>query len=152
MNTQDALPEEGQAILVGRVLRPGVGPAVVTIRGDDVIDITSRETPTVRDVTEAESPAALVKAASGETFASAKDLLANADEATRDPQKPFLLAPVDLQAIKASGVTFVTSLMERVIEEQARGDASRAAALREEITGVFFLVIRCVFVYGCISH
>lgn len=136
MNTQDALPEEGQAILVGRVLRPGVGPAVVTIRGDDVIDITSRETPTVRDVTEAESPAALVKAASGETFASAKDLLANADEATRDPQKPFLLAPVDLQAIKASGVTFVTSLMERVIEEQARGDASRAAALREEITGV----------------
>src|SRR5690606_18763560 len=46
---------------------------------------------------------------------------------------PRLLAPIDLQAIKASGVTFVVSLLERVIEEQARGDKSRADALRSEI-------------------
>ena len=42
----------------------------------------------------------------------------------------------DLQALKASGVTFVSSMLERVIEEQARGDASRAAAVRSAVVGV----------------
>ena len=48
----------------------------------------------------------------------------------RDPGRPYFLAPCDLQAIKASGVTFATSLLERVIEEQARGDAGKADAIR----------------------
>ena len=42
----------------------------------------------------------------------------------------------DLQAVKASGVTFVASLLERVIEEQARGDAARAEGLRRSILSV----------------
>jgi fumarylacetoacetate (FAA) hydrolase family protein len=46
----------------------------------------------------------------------------------------YLLAPCDLQPIKAAGVTFVASMLERVIEEQARGDASRALAVREKVT------------------
>ena len=53
-----------------------------------------------------------------------------------DPAKPRLLAPCDLQAIKAAGVTFVESMLERVIEEQARGDASKADAIRERIAGI----------------
>lgn len=136
MNTKDALPEAANAVLLGRVERPGIGPSVVTIRDGEVVDITSRDAPTVRDVCERDDPATFVTAARGETVASVDDLLANTDEAARDNSRPFPLSPVDLQAVKASGVTFVTSLLERVIEEQARGDPSRAAALRGEITEV----------------
>src|SRR6185436_19965009 len=49
---------------------------------------------------------------------------------------PRLLAPCDLQAVKASGVTFVASLLERVIEEQARGDARKADAVRQSIVAI----------------
>jgi len=63
-------------------------------------------------------------------------LLANAAVATRDTSKPWLLAPIDLQAVKASGVTFVASMLERVIEEQARGDAAKAESVRTAITAV----------------
>ena len=57
-------------------------------------------------------------------------LLANTPPETRDPQRPWLLAPIDLQAIKAAGVTFAVSMLERVIEERARGDLTAAAAIR----------------------
>jgi fumarylacetoacetate (FAA) hydrolase family protein len=50
--------------------------------------------------------------------------------------QPWLIAPVDLQAIKAAGVTFAISMLERVIEERARGAPEQAAALRAEITGM----------------
>ena len=53
---------------------------------------------------------------------------------TRDTGKPWLLAPIDLQVIKAAGVTFAVSMLERVIEERARGDAGAATAIRAEIT------------------
>ncbi|GAB5375339.1 MAG: fumarylacetoacetate hydrolase family protein [Acuticoccus sp.] len=133
---QQTLPADDGATLFGRVWRPDIGPAVVAIRGDDVVDITSRETPTASDLTERTDAVARVREAPGEAFVSVADLLANADEQGRDSARPWPLAPIDLQAVKASGVTFVQSLLERVIEEQARGDASRAAALREEIVGV----------------
>lgn len=133
---QQTLPADDGATLFGRVWRPDIGPAVVAIRGDDVVDITSRETPTASELTERADAVAWVREAPGETFISVADLLANADEQSRDSAKPWPIAPIDLQAVKASGVTFVQSLLERVIEEQARGDASRAAALREEIVGV----------------
>ena len=61
--------------------------------------------------------------------AAIDDVLANSMPNGRDETAPWLLAPCDLQAIKASGVTFVASLLERVIEEQARGDAAKAAGL-----------------------
>jgi fumarylacetoacetate (FAA) hydrolase family protein len=63
-------------------------------------------------------------------------VLANSAEASRDPALPWLLAPCDLQAIKASGVTFVSSMLERVIEEQARGDPARADAVRRKVAGI----------------
>jgi len=135
MDMINVLPQTAGA-LVGRVWRPGIGPSVVAIRGGDVVDITSRDFATMRDVTEAAAPADIAASAPGETLTSVDALLGNADETTRDAEKPHPLAPVDLQAIKASGVTFVTSLLERVIEEQARGDMTRAAALRTEIVDV----------------
>jgi fumarylacetoacetate (FAA) hydrolase family protein len=62
--------------------------------------------------------------------------LANSMEATRNPALPYFLAPCDLQPIKAAGVTFVASMLERVIEEQAHGDASKAQAVRASIAKI----------------
>jgi fumarylacetoacetate (FAA) hydrolase family protein len=51
------------------------------------------------------------------------------------PRATELLSPVDLQCVKACGVTFAVSAIERVIEERARGDWSVAAAIRERLEG-----------------
>ncbi|WP_225765250.1 fumarylacetoacetate hydrolase family protein [Inquilinus sp. Marseille-Q2685] len=124
-----------RATLVGRVWLPQVeGPAVVALRNGQVIDIT-KAAPTISDLISAADPAALAKA-DGAVVCSVADLLANADETTRDPSKPWPLAPVDLQAVKAAGVTFVASMLERVIEEQARGDATKADAIRQRIVSI----------------
>ena len=130
-----ALPEDAsRASLAGRAWRPDAGgPAVVAIRDGDVFDI-SATTPTMRDLCEQPDPAAVVRAAKGERLGSVAALLANTAPDTRDPGKPWLLAPNDLQAIKAAGVTFASSMLERVIEERARGDLTAAAAIRAEVT------------------
>lgn len=87
----------------------------------------------MRDLCETADPAAAARAAQGERIAGLEDLLANTPEAARDPARSSLLAPIDLQAIKAAGVTFAVSLLERVIEEQARGAPEKAAAARAEV-------------------
>jgi fumarylacetoacetate (FAA) hydrolase family protein len=73
-----------------------------------------------------------------------EDVVANARPDTRDPARPWILSPVDLQAVKAAGVTFAASLMERVIEERAGGDAAAASAVREEITRLLGAEVRDV--------
>jgi len=90
----------------------------------------SRVAPTTSQLFELDAPAAAVRAAlaTAPRVADFTSALANSDESVRDERRPWLLAPCDLQVIKASGVTFVASLLERVIEEQARGDASKAEA------------------------
>jgi fumarylacetoacetate (FAA) hydrolase family protein len=80
--------------------------------------------------------AAAVRRGPGKRIASTQEVLANSAFDRRDPSRPWLLAPCDLQAIKAAGVTFVESMLERVIEEQARGDASRADAVRQAVVAV----------------
>ncbi|MGQ0663922.1 MAG: fumarylacetoacetate hydrolase family protein [Pseudomonadota bacterium] len=131
-----SLPADGVAgALVGRAWIPGAppGPAVVAIRADGVFDL-SRLAPTMSDLLNRPDPAAEVRDATpAPRLGSLASILANSAAAARDPLLPWLLAPCDLQAIKASGVTFVSSLLERVIEEQARGDAGRADAIRERI-------------------
>ncbi|HEV3396459.1 MAG TPA: fumarylacetoacetate hydrolase family protein [Xanthobacteraceae bacterium] len=130
------LPADGAAgTLVGRTWLPDAdGPAVVAVRADGLYDV-SRAFPTLRDLAEARDPAAAVAAVAGERIGALADVLANTPEDGRDPGKPWLLAPVDLQAIKAAGVTFAQSLLERVIEEQARGAPEKAAAVRAEVEG-----------------
>jgi fumarylacetoacetate (FAA) hydrolase family protein len=134
---QGCLPADlDRATLVGRVWRPDVeGPSVVTVRDGRVLDITAAAA-TTSDLFDVEDPVALVRGASGPVLGTVADLLANAEEGARDVSKPWLIAPNDLQAIKASGVTFVASMLERVIEEQARGDASRAEAIRANIVAI----------------
>ena len=121
-------------ILVGRARVPGHDhPRIVTVRDGDLFDITAKGLATVRDIAESGRAAEHVRSAPGVLLGSAQAVLANSVAADQDASVPSLLSPIDLQAIKASGVTFVVSLLERVIEEQARGDKSRADALRSEI-------------------
>jgi fumarylacetoacetate (FAA) hydrolase family protein len=134
MTLAATLPHDAaDAALAGRVWRPDVaGPSVVRIDADRVVDIT-RAVPTMRDLCEAANPAATLRSAPGEALGSLEAILANTPEATRDAAKPWLLAPIDLQAIKAAGVTFARSMLERVIEEQAKGSPEKAAAIRGQV-------------------
>lgn len=122
---------------MGRAWLPNSGgPAVICVRDGRVFDMTSKKYPTLTALCEAPGAAELTRIADGRDIGALTDLLANSDEASRDGARPWLLAPVDLQAVKASGVTFVTSLLERVIEEQAMGAPEKAAAVRTEITAL----------------
>ena len=124
----------GDGAFLGRARSPGKShPLVVTVRGHDVVDITSKQAPTVRDICEMDDPAGYVRSARGEAIGPVEAIAANSFEAGRVATRPYLLSPVDLQAVKASGVTFVVSLLERVIEEQARGSAAAADAIRADI-------------------
>jgi len=133
LTPQDILPADPEALLFGRVWLPDVsGPAVVRVDGERLTDVTAAF-PTARDLCEADDPAGALRGADGDDIGSLADILANTDPRTRDPSRPWLLSPIDLQAVKAAGVTFVTSMLERVIEEKARGDASAAADIRARI-------------------
>ena len=118
--------------LAGRVHLPHIGPAIVRVDGDKLIDITTIF-PTMRDLCEMKNPAEALSAAEGKAIGKLQDILANANPAKREISKPWLLAPIDLQAIKAAGVTFAVSMLERVIEEKTRGDAAAANAIRSTI-------------------
>ena len=137
LTTNNSLPMDGtQGALVARIWRPELaGPSVVALRGEDVIDITT-SFPTVRDLCEQADPATALEQAHGEHVGSLAELLANTPPDSRNPARPWLLAPVDLQAIKAAGVTFAISMLERVIEEKARGNPAAAVAIRTEITAL----------------
>jgi len=133
------LPEDvGQALLVGRLWcdTPVPGPAVVAVQGDALLDLTD-PFPTVTDILRQADPSAAVRAAmaGAPAIASLQAVAATmaATPVDRLAAGPRLLAPVDLQAVKACGVTFVRSLLERVIEERAKGDPAAAAALRDAI-------------------
>lgn len=131
------LPADGtKGTLVGRAWIPGnpSGPSVVSVRDDGVWDI-SRLAPTMSDLLEANDPVGVARG-TGSRIGDTAALIANSVESGRDPKQPWFLAPCDLQAIKASGVTFVNSLLERVIEEQARGDLTKADGIRAQITKI----------------
>jgi fumarylacetoacetate (FAA) hydrolase family protein len=132
-----ALPDDAaRASLAGRVWRPELaGPSVVVIRDGVAFDIAAHF-PTMRDLCEAPDPAAALRSADGEAIGPVDALLANTLIETRDSSRPWLLAPLDLQAIKAAGVTFAISMLERVIEERARGDISAAGTIRQEVLGI----------------
>jgi fumarylacetoacetate (FAA) hydrolase family protein len=129
-----ALPEDGYAgTLLGRVWNPAAGgPSVVAVREDGVFDVTGTFA-TVRDLVETDAPAAALSAVAGERLGDLASILANTAPESRDESTPWLLSPIDLQVIKAAGVTFPVSMIERVIEERARGDLAAAEAVRGTI-------------------
>jgi fumarylacetoacetate (FAA) hydrolase family protein len=135
LTAKDVLPEDGtRGALAGRVWLPQVGgPAVVAIRSDGVFDVSARFA-TVSALCEESDPASALQSAKGERIGDLDSILANTPPDRRDLKKPWLLAPVDLQVLKAAGVTFAISMLERVIEERARGNPASAEAIRKEVT------------------
>ena len=118
---------------VGRVWRPEAGgPALVLLRDGVLFDITSKEAATMRDLLEMDDPVAFVRARGGSAVAPLDRLLA----AEPDAAVAHLLAPIDLQAVKACGVTFARSMIERVIEERAAGNPDLALKIRERVSAI----------------
>ena len=127
------LPDDHEtACLVGRLWNPDVtGPCLVRITSSEVYDITCPEVSTMRDLLELDDPASYVKAKTGAAMGSVQKIADNSWAHRADMSRPHFLAPPDLQAVKACGVTFAQSIIERVIEEKAKGDPSLAHEMRE---------------------
>jgi fumarylacetoacetate (FAA) hydrolase family protein len=152
---EEYLPQDAaHATLVGRVWRPAPvgGPSIVAVRNGLVFDITAT-VPTMADLLDQADPSATARTAPGEPLGPVGPLLAaslrqsgagaasggnaaNAAKATNvknaghAPEAMTLLAPCDVQSIKACGVTFAVSLLERLIEERTGGDAGAAQTMR----------------------
>ncbi|WP_339545822.1 fumarylacetoacetate hydrolase family protein [Pseudomonas sp. RA_35y_Pfl2_P32] len=137
LTPENTLPVDGVAgTLIGRAWVPGpiAGPSLIVLRADGVFDLSQRFA-TLSDLLESDSPLADVRQTPGTFLTSVENLLANTGP-DADPSQPYLLPPLDLQVIKAAGVTFAASMIERVIEEQAGGDAGKAEQVRAIVHGV----------------
>lgn len=133
MTDDDYLPQDHEsATLIGRVYDPSIGgPCIVHLRGDQLADITAAG-PTVSALLERDDLLSAVREVPTARSFPVAEVIANSLAGRRDA--PYLLAPCDLQAVKACGVTFARSMLERVIEERARGDFRAAATIRVQIS------------------
>jgi len=123
-----------EGTFVGRVWRPEQdGPVLVTVRDGRLFDITSKAAPTMRDLLELSDPVSHVRQQAGLDLG---DLTSFLDAGAKSVDAAYLLAPCDLQAIKACGVTFARSMIERVIEERAAGNPDLAVKIREKVTAI----------------
>ena len=105
-----------EGLFVGRAMSPD-GPVVLAIRDGVLFDLT-------------ETAASVSGAVARRQFDGGREI---GPVSGGLPEGWQLLSPIDLQCIKASGVTFALSAIERVIEERARGDAGKAAAIRSQL-------------------
>lgn len=138
VSPEESLPTDAAAAtLVGRAWLPGRagGPCVVALRGRELVDLTGH-VPTMAGLLGRPSRVEIARTATGPSLGRFDEWLASTCEHGPDIAHRHLLAPCDLQVVKAAGVTFVASMLERVIEEQARGDSSRAHAIRTSMTAV----------------
>jgi len=136
LTPQQVLPHDHErAILVGRIWTEGTGPTLVRVCTDHVYDISGLA-PTSTALLEMVDPVDTIREFGGPRVGDTATILANSAQDQRRSGESWFLAPCDLQAIKAAGVTFVASMLERVIEEQARGDAARAEAVRKSVVSV----------------
>jgi fumarylacetoacetate (FAA) hydrolase family protein len=139
LDARSALPDDHErAVLIGRAWVPGplAGPSPVSISDGKVFDL-SQVVPTSAELTNSENPAALVRSALTGGRATAiglvAEMLANSSADRRDANRAHFLSPVDLQAVRACGVTYIASMLERVIEEQAKGDPANADSIRRSL-------------------
>lgn len=138
MKQHNVLPEDHErALLIGRLWqRDEAGPTPVLCRAGKLYNLASLA-PTVSGLLErGDLLEKLRPAESLPELGRLDEALAYSVYNKRDSARKFLLAPIDLQAIKACGVTFAASMLERVIEERAGGDLQRAASLRAEISTI----------------
>ena len=135
LTAEAILPEDAaQATLIGRAHIPGSpgGPSPVRVDPEQVYDLSS-VAPTCAELLSRADVVNAVKASRTKPIGKLADVLANSAASERDPQRPYFLAPCDLQTVKACGVTFVSSMLERVIEEQAKGDLKLAETIRKSL-------------------
>src|ERR1041384_5439431 len=125
-----------QAVLVGR-LQTREGPTPIVVVEGRVRDV-SRHAPTVSQLLNAWNGTV----PDGQDLGPLESFGFTCEYAGAKPVQ--LLSPFDLQCIKASGVTFAISAMERVIEERCRGDASKADSLRASLRDRIGTDIRAV--------
>ena len=138
LDPRTALPSDAaSATLAGRAWSPGApgGPSPVLVGAEKVVDVGGRFA-TLAELMAAPDPVGSLRAAAAHApvLGATRDILRNSAADARDPQLPFFLAPCDLQPVKACGVTFAASLLERVIEEHARGNPAAAEEVRQKIT------------------
>jgi len=133
------LPVDAErATLIGRAWVPGRvgGPSPVVIAGGRAYDL-ARVVPTVSELLNSRDPVKIAREAVKSGWARAigevADLISNSHADRREPKKSYLLVPCDLQALRACGVTFIASMLERVIEEHAKGDPLKAEEIRSSI-------------------
>ena len=125
---QDILPPDyASGSFIGRALSPA-GPCVLFIREGILFDLT-------------EEAATVAGAIDRRQFSGGREL-GPVEQGL--PEGWTLRSPIDLQCVKACGVTFAVSAIERVIEERARGDARRAAEIREALEAKVGAGIRAV--------
>lgn len=129
------LPEDIEDGAFAARVMTAEGPVVVGLLRGAAFDMTPAFGTMARWMEE-EHPAAAIRTRGAPLALDLAALVANSAHDARDPAKPWLLAPVDLHAVKAAGVTYVRSMLERVIEERCRGDASLAAAVRIEVRDI----------------
>jgi fumarylacetoacetate (FAA) hydrolase family protein len=143
MDTNQIIPEMAQeGIWIGRCHIPGKmsyhkveGPHVVWVHRGFVFDLSHYfkstgeliNSPSFKGRLNADDPHIT-------RVGALHEILENSLFHQRDASKPFFLAPNDTQAVKACGVTFIQSLLERVIEEKANGEPELALRIRDEIT------------------
>jgi fumarylacetoacetate (FAA) hydrolase family protein len=139
LDERSALPDDHErATLIGRAWLPGplAGPSPVLLSGGKVYDL-SQVVPTSAELINSDDPVGAARSAikngRGTAVGMVGDMLANSAADRRDENRPYFLSPVDLQAVRACGVTFVASMLERVIEEQAKGDPAAAESIRESL-------------------
>lgn len=138
LTVEDTLPRDAaRALLVGRAWLPGErgGPTPVTVRNGKLVDLSALA-PTIAALLERPDAAQAVRGHEGPSLGPLAEWLDATTTHGPDPAQRHLLAPNDLQVVKAAGVTFATSMVERVIEEQARGDPAKAESTRAAITAV----------------
>ena len=138
LNSQNTLPTDAEnACLIGRAWIPNgqkSGPSPIILKNNQIFDISNYFN-TVSELLELENIVHILSDLKGHYVCTVEELLENS-HVNFNSEKPYLLAPIDLQVIKAAGVTFAASMLERVIEEQAAGDASKAQTIRDTVQSV----------------
>lgn len=121
------LPKDAPAAaLVGRIDRPGLGPSVVRVNPDATLTDLTHTYATVSRLCNEPNPATALRAATGEEIGPLEAVL----------RERRLLAPIDLQTVKAAGVTFPVSMIERMIEEALRGDPGNSGKRAEAVARI----------------
>jgi fumarylacetoacetate (FAA) hydrolase family protein len=134
----EILPDDHKvATLVTRAWNPAVnGPSLCVAKDGSLFDITSSEAPTLRDLLEMDDPAGYARSAKGKAIGTVEEVTRGSLDGAEKADGLRFLAPNDLQAVKACGVTFARSMIERVIEEKAAGDPARAQSIRDKCKAI----------------